>query len=176
MPLYYFHLRAAQRVIPDFDGMELPNADAADSHARDVARDLLKRHELERRDWVVYVCDEAGNALSAVLFATVDSTLDHLEWRARELIESLAWRRATAKYLLAVSRWITARSRAASARASRKPHLIAQDGVAYLEDLPNLHPLMQADHFQGSEGAQPRMSPALAASPRNLVRVVSPAA
>jgi nucleoid-associated protein YgaU len=41
MPRYFFHLREGDRVLPDHDGSELPNLEAARAEAIQSARELL---------------------------------------------------------------------------------------------------------------------------------------
>jgi len=41
MPRYFFHLSFGQRVVPDEEGVELPNRSAARDEARAVVRDLV---------------------------------------------------------------------------------------------------------------------------------------
>jgi len=41
MPHYFFHLSFGQRVVPDEEGVELPNRSAARNEARAVVRDLV---------------------------------------------------------------------------------------------------------------------------------------
>jgi len=41
MPHYFFHLSFGQRVVPDEEGVELPNRSAARDEAPAVVRDLV---------------------------------------------------------------------------------------------------------------------------------------
>jgi len=46
MPLYFFHLNFGHRVLPDQEGIELPNRSAAREEALAVVRDLADRNSI----------------------------------------------------------------------------------------------------------------------------------
>ena len=64
MPRYFFHLRFGQRVLPDEEGVELPNRTAARDEALAVVRDLANpEHRGNPRRWASWfleVTDETG--------------------------------------------------------------------------------------------------------------------
>jgi hypothetical protein len=64
-PRYFFHLTFGQRVVPDEDGVELPNRWAARDEALAVVRDLAKPEVggSSRRwaSWFLEVADEEGS-------------------------------------------------------------------------------------------------------------------
>src|SRR5262245_29077368 len=67
MPLYFFHLNFGHRVLPDEEGVELPNRSAAREEALAVVRDLAdpKIGGNRRRwaGWFLQVADEGGEFL-----------------------------------------------------------------------------------------------------------------
>ena len=64
MPLYFFHLNFGHRVLPDEEGVELPNRSAAREEALAVVRDLAdpKIGCDTRRwaSWFLQVADDEG--------------------------------------------------------------------------------------------------------------------
>jgi len=64
MPLYFFHLNFGDRVLPDEEGVELPNQSAAREEALAVVRDLAdpKIGGNTRRwaSWFLQVADDGG--------------------------------------------------------------------------------------------------------------------
>jgi len=64
MPLYFFHLNFGHRVLPDEEGVELPNRSAAREEALAVVRDLAdpKIGGNTRRwaSWFLQVADDEG--------------------------------------------------------------------------------------------------------------------
>src|SRR5215510_10949651 len=64
MPRYFFHLRFGQRVLPDEEGVELPNRSAAREEALAVVRDLANPEagSNSRRwaSWFLQVADNEG--------------------------------------------------------------------------------------------------------------------
>jgi hypothetical protein len=65
MPLYFFHLSFGQRVIPDEEGVKLPNRSAARDEALAAVRELGNRRSegASRRwaGWFLQLADERGN-------------------------------------------------------------------------------------------------------------------
>jgi len=121
MPLYHFALRDGERSIPDPDAIDLTDSATAREYASQVAREIMKAREVERRHWKIAVQDDAGTAVSEVLFATVDPTLDHLPRYQRTELERLAGNVAALKAIAYESRLLVLRSRAIMARLSRRP-------------------------------------------------------
>ena len=106
----------------DLAGRVLPfDSAAAREYASQVAREIMKAREVERRHWKIAVQDDAGTAVSEVLFATVDPTLDHLPRYQRTELERLAGNVAALKAIAYESRLLVLRSRAIMARLSRRP-------------------------------------------------------
>jgi hypothetical protein len=64
MPLYYFNLSFGERMLPDEEGVELPDRTAAREEAMAVVRDLSDR-EVGRRwaSWFLDVADEQSSFL-----------------------------------------------------------------------------------------------------------------
>src|SRR5262249_33515550 len=64
MPLYFFNLSFGQRVVPDEEGIELPNRSAARDEAYAVVRDLansgVERGRRRWASWFLEVADEKG--------------------------------------------------------------------------------------------------------------------
>jgi hypothetical protein len=64
MPCYFFHLSFGQRIVPDEEGVELPNRIAARDEALAVVRDLANpEHRGNPRRWASWfleVADETG--------------------------------------------------------------------------------------------------------------------
>ena len=66
MPRYFLHIRDGDELIPDEEGTELPDLDAAKAEAIAGARDILaeKLRSGERLDGeVIEIADEAGNRI-----------------------------------------------------------------------------------------------------------------
>src|SRR5262249_3655050 len=78
MPLYFFNLKDGRGIVPDPQGIELPDEGSAQAYAREVARELLRNREAARRSWRLQVCDSAHEALFEILFADADQSLDYL--------------------------------------------------------------------------------------------------
>ncbi|MDQ4061366.1 MAG: hypothetical protein M3145_09740 [Pseudomonadota bacterium] len=63
MQLYYFHLLDGERVVPDAEGVRLPDMVVVQQCARMIVRDLKAEPCLRKTDWSrwqVQVQDEAG--------------------------------------------------------------------------------------------------------------------
>ena len=64
MPIYYFHLSFGERMLPDEEGVELPNRAAAREEALAVIQDLSDREAGTRwASWFLDVTDELGSFL-----------------------------------------------------------------------------------------------------------------
>jgi hypothetical protein len=67
MPLYFFHLSFGHRILPDEEGVELPNRSAARAEASAVIRELSNPEVCvnPRRwaSWFLQVADEKGQFL-----------------------------------------------------------------------------------------------------------------
>jgi hypothetical protein len=67
MPLYFFHLSFGHRIVPDDEGVELPNRLAARAEALAVIRDLsnpeVSGNPRRWASWFLQVADEKGQFL-----------------------------------------------------------------------------------------------------------------
>ena len=67
MPLYFFHLSFGDRIVPDDEGVELPNRSAAHNEALAVIRDLadpeVAGNPRRWASWFLQVADETGEFL-----------------------------------------------------------------------------------------------------------------
>jgi hypothetical protein len=102
MSLYYLILKAAGEAVPDREGLEFPDVEAADAHARIVARELMRNREIKTRSWRIAVCDQDLQPCSEVLFATVDDSIAHLQPPFKKAVEGLS--RSTATLFDAIER------------------------------------------------------------------------
>jgi hypothetical protein len=76
MPLFYFILKAGRQIIPDTEGEEFENEAGARSHARAVARELMRNREARTGHWRVQVCDDYLEPRYEYLFADLDEKLE----------------------------------------------------------------------------------------------------
>jgi hypothetical protein len=70
MSKFYFHIRAEETFIPDWEGTELPDLAAAHSHALKIIHDSMFYVSSEPiwHEWMVKVADEHRQNLLTVLF------------------------------------------------------------------------------------------------------------
>jgi len=87
MPLFYFILKNGQYTIPDSEGEELADLNAARAHAAGVARELMRNRDIKARAWRLEVCDEYLQPSFELLFASIDDTISHLPPEFRQSIE-----------------------------------------------------------------------------------------
>ena len=74
MGRFYFHLQADDQIVPDDEGVDLPDLSAAQHEAILAARELLAEAIKSGRAEVpeaFVIADEEGRALTIVPFATV---------------------------------------------------------------------------------------------------------
>jgi hypothetical protein len=74
MRRFYFHLRAGDELMPDEEGIDLPDLSAARSEAIEAARELLAGAIKDGRSEVpeaLVIADEDGRTLDIVLLAAV---------------------------------------------------------------------------------------------------------
>jgi hypothetical protein len=127
MPManYHFHLVTLEGRVLDLKGMELPDEASAREHARSVACELMRHREPQTRSWRVEVTDSARHPCFELLFASVDSTIDHLNSELRASIEHTCSQSATLfETIRAVKNNLVA-SKSMLARAEGHPHLAA---------------------------------------------------
>jgi len=89
MPLFYFVLKDGLSALPDRDGVELPNARAAHSHANVIARELMRNRESKTRAWRLQVCDGDLQPVLELFFAQLDDSLSHLPPESRQAIQDV---------------------------------------------------------------------------------------
>jgi len=128
MPHYHFHLWTSESEVLDRDGTTLPDDDAARVHAKQVACELIKSKEPQRRIWRLDVADEQGATRFQLAFSAVDESLDHLDPSTRELVERSAAARAALMQTILESRFLVIKARAMNRRALGRPYLAATDG------------------------------------------------
>ena len=87
MPLFYFILKNGQYTIPDSEGEELADLNAARAHAAGVARELMRNRDIKARAWRLEVCDEYLQPSFELLFASIDDTISHLPPEFRQSVE-----------------------------------------------------------------------------------------
>ena len=87
MPLFYFTLKNGHHTIPDREGEELADLNAARAHAAGVARELMRNRGVKARAWRMEVCDEYLQPSFELLFASIDDTISHLPLEFRQSIE-----------------------------------------------------------------------------------------
>jgi hypothetical protein len=78
VPLYYFVLKTGRDVVPDRDGIILPDESAARHEAIVVARELMRNREVNTRAWRIEVRDDNLWPFFELMFAEIDETILHL--------------------------------------------------------------------------------------------------
>lgn len=87
MPVYHFILKpTGHSPVIDRDGEELPDDAAAFRHAVDVAREIMRHHELDCRPHRLEVRNENLQTCFELLFASADEELAHLRVESRNTI------------------------------------------------------------------------------------------
>jgi len=74
MARFYFHLRAGDELLPDDQGIDLPDVSAARQEAVLAAREILAEAIRSGRPKIpdaFVIADEAGRALDTILLAAV---------------------------------------------------------------------------------------------------------
>jgi len=71
MPRYFFNLNDGQKIVPDLEGTELADEDAARVHAAQVVRELARNREQTTESWRLAVCDVHGSMYFELSFASV---------------------------------------------------------------------------------------------------------
>ena len=75
MPCYFFNLFDGRKVIPDPDGTDLPDYQAARAHAFRVMRELAKNREEQTLTWRLIVHEGEGTPCFELAFASADDTM-----------------------------------------------------------------------------------------------------
>jgi hypothetical protein len=130
MSMYFFNLVTPRETIIDASGTDLPDEASAREHARLVACELMRHREVVTRSWRVLVSDSGQGSCFELLFACVDSTIDHLTPELRKSVETLCTRSATLSDAIRAVRSTLLEARATIARAEGRPYLAARNGAA----------------------------------------------
>jgi hypothetical protein len=129
MPVYFFNLKTNNRNIQDLEGAELADEAAAWELAAQVARELMKRRELQTRSWRIDVRDEEGRQCFELLFASVDEAVVALEPELRGVIENLHRKQASLIDAISAVRLSLQLIQRTIATSKNKPFLASLDGV-----------------------------------------------
>ena len=129
MRIYHFHLVTLYGRVLDLKGTELPDEASAREHARQVACELMRHREPKTRSWRIEVTDSARRPCFELLFATVDSTIDHLTPELRASVEKLCSRSASLNETIRAVTSSLTMTRATLARIESRPHLVALPAV-----------------------------------------------
>jgi hypothetical protein len=136
MPMYFFNLVTPRETITDASGTELPDEASAREHARFVARELMRHREPSTRSWRLAVTEcpavteSARRPCFGLLFASVDSTIDHLTPELRASVETLCSRSASLSDAIREVRSSILEAKATMARADGRPYLASRNGCA----------------------------------------------
>jgi hypothetical protein len=128
MSLYYFNLKYRDGVVPDCDGTDLTDDAAAQLHARIVAGELMRHREAQRRIWRLQICDAGRRPLFELLFADVDSSLDHLSPELKATLKDFFLKTGVMNDSIHDVRATLYQLRGTLARADGMPWLAALDG------------------------------------------------
>jgi len=90
VPLYYFVLKTGRKAIPDPEGQELADENAARVHAATVAQQLMQGCENGTRTSRIQVCDDYLRPLFDVYFADLDQTLKRYPLNVQVCVEESA--------------------------------------------------------------------------------------
>ncbi|MBO0750714.1 MAG: hypothetical protein J2P53_01275 [Bradyrhizobiaceae bacterium] len=74
MPRYFFDLFDGEKVIPDPEGTELPDVQAAHSHGFHVMRELARNREEQTSAWRLIVREGEGAPCFELVFASASDT------------------------------------------------------------------------------------------------------
>jgi hypothetical protein len=75
MPRFFFNLYDGRKMIPDPDGTELSDYDAARAHAFRVMRELTKNREEETGAWRLVVHEGSGTPCFELAFRPADDAV-----------------------------------------------------------------------------------------------------
>ncbi len=128
MPIFHFVLKSGWDRYRDLHGEEFANADAARTHARLIARDLLRNSESKARGWRIEVRNEENQTVDEVIFSSLDDRLNELPLPMRTEVERLYESNAFLNDAIADLRDSMRQVKATLARADRLPYLAAVDG------------------------------------------------
>lgn len=128
MALYFFNLKDGRTTIPDQDGTELADDDAARAHAVVVARESMRNNESRTRTWRLQVCGPDRQPCFELLFASVDETIDQLPDEIGASVREVSGKFASLHDAIADVRMSLLQVRATLARSERAPYLAALNG------------------------------------------------
>jgi hypothetical protein len=129
MPVYHFHLVAIDGRVLDPEGTELPDEASAREHARQVACELMRHCEPQTRSCRMEVTDSAWRPCFELLFASVDSTIDHLTPEGRASVENLCSQFASLSQTIHTVESTLMATRATLARFDGRCHLAGLPSV-----------------------------------------------
>jgi hypothetical protein len=125
MPTYHFHLVTLDGRVLDLRGTQLPDEASAREHARQVACELMRHREPRTRSWRVEVTDSARRPCFELLFASVDSTIDHLTPELRESVEKMCSQSASLYETIRAVKHNLVVAKAMLVHTEGRPHLAA---------------------------------------------------
>ena len=128
MPRYYFNLKHRAGLVPDPEGTDLSDANAARTYAAEVVRELLRHREAERRTCRLQVCDADHKPLFEVLFADFDDTLNHLSPELKANLKGVYLNAGRMNDTIDEVRATLHQLKGTLARADRLPRLVSIDG------------------------------------------------
>ncbi len=76
MPRYFFNLYDGRKLVPDAEGTELPDDQAARSHAFRVMRELARNREDETGTWRLIIQDACGTPCFELVFAAAEEAMN----------------------------------------------------------------------------------------------------
>jgi hypothetical protein len=139
VPTYTFTLRSDGCEVNDDAGIALRDNASAYRYARTVARELMRRREIQTRYWRLEVYRDGDGPLFDILFASVDPTLDHLRRELRSLVEKASEKKRALKDVVYAARLTLRESQSLLARSRGKPYLIAENGEVTIRSFDRPH-------------------------------------
>jgi len=128
MPLFYFNLHDAKRLIPDWEGTDLAHENEARDHAAGVAREVMRNNPLRTLAWRLQVADAERRHRFDLLFASVSPELEQYSPEFRQLVERKSHNVATLADDILEVRHSLRQMRATLARVDRMPYLASVNG------------------------------------------------
>jgi hypothetical protein len=136
MPVYTFKLHDGCGGVDDEAGASLADQDMALNYAHDVVHELMKGRELETRCWRLDVFEDGrAEPIHQIPFARMDTSLDHLTPRFRDLVEAMAERKRGLGEVIHSVKATIQESRALVARARGKSYLASRFGKPIIRDI-----------------------------------------
>ena len=124
MHRFYFHLRTRGTIVPDTEGMRLPDLEAARRHAAAVARDLMLGTDAASGLCSLRVECECGQTAFDLFFTDVDARLLAQREQTRRLAATTCRRLSAYTDVCCAARATLIESRMLLARARRRPQLV----------------------------------------------------